>query len=215
MTSTASRARHRFVLAAALTLLAMPARSRAEAPHGHDKWALGLAYGPASAQITGSDSLTTDWLNGPAQSMRFGRMLNPSLKLGFEHQAYLREQGFHDLKIRAGLQLEALGITGYPGRAGTAWSGLFVTGGLGWAHCRLTFLEPLAPGESPIGDTYESIFKQDEYGWGWFGGLGYELPISRNFTAGALLTYNRVNIDGSIFDHAQFVPLVANLNWSF
>jgi len=198
-----------------LALVAFPVTARGDATQPPRKWIVGVAYGPARAKIDGADSLTTDWLDGPAQSIRIGRMITPTMRLGFEHQAWLREQGFHDLKIRAGVQLEALGLTVYPAAERAGWSGLYLTAGAGWAHCRLTFLEPLAPGESAIGDTYEVVFKQDEYGWGGYAGLGYEFQITRSLAAGAMLSYNHVDIGGSIFDRADFVPLVANLNWSF
>ena len=203
------------LLIMALGLSAVPAASAPREPYVREGWVAGVAYGPARAKIQGSDSLNTEWLEGPAQSIRLGRMLNPSVMVSYEHQAWLREQGFQELKIRAGVQLEALGVTAYPGRPGTAWNGLYLTAGGGYAHCRLTFLEPLAPGESPIGNTYEPIFTEDEFGWGWYGGLGYEFRISRSFAAGVLMTYNRVEIGGSIYDNAQFVPLVASLNWNF
>jgi hypothetical protein len=199
-----------------LALFAVPATCRADEDASPRQWYVGVAYGPARAKLAGADSLgTTSWLDGPSQSIRVGRILSPSFRLGFEHQAWLREQGFHDLKIRSGVQLEALGVTAYPWASRGGWSGLYLSAGTGWAHCRLTFLEPLAPGESPIGETYEIVFKQDEYGWGGYAGLGYEFRISRSFAAGVMLSYNRVDIGGSIYDHAAFVPLVGNLNWSF
>ena len=184
-------------------------------PFTREGWVVGVAYGPGRARIHGADSLSTGWLDGPAQSIRIGRMFGPRVKVGFEHQAWLREQGFHSLKIRAGTQLEALAMTAYLGPPGSAWSGLFFTAGGGYAHCRLTLLEPLAPGESAIGDTYEVVFKQDEFGWGGFGGIGYEFQISRSFAAGLVLSYNHLAIGDEIFDTADFVPLTASLNWSF
>jgi len=208
------------LLLVALGLSAVPAAGLARIPNTREGWVVGLAYGPAKAKIQtgaslGGDSLTTEWLEGPAQSVRLGRMLTPNLKIGYEHQAWLREQGFKSLKIHAGMQLEALGLTVYPWSPGSAWGGLFAIVGGGYAHCRLTFLEPLEPGESAIGNTYEPVLTVDENGWGAFGGLGYELQITRTFAASAMLTYNAVDIGGSVYDTAQFVPLTASLNWSF
>ena len=202
------------VLLVAIGLSAVPGASLAREAHWREGGVVGLAYGPAKAKIQ-SDSLGTEWLEGPAQSVRLGWMLNRSLKVGFEHQAWLREQGVQDLKVRAGVQLEALGLTVYPWSPGKALAGFYAIAGGGYAHCRLTFLEPLDPGESPIGNTYEPIWVKDENGWGWFGGLGYELPITRTFTASAMLTYNAVDIGGEVYDSAQFVPLTASINWSF
>jgi opacity protein-like surface antigen len=184
-------------------------------PYTRAGWVVGVAYGPGQAKIHGADSLATGWLLGPAQSIRIGRMFGPLVKLGYEHQAWLREQGFQSLKIRAGTQLEALAATAYLGQPGSAWSGLYVTAGGGYAHCRLTLLEPLAPGESPIGETYEVVSLKDEFGWGGFAGMGYEFQISRTFAAGVMLSYNHLDIGDEIYDTADFVPLVANLNWSF
>ena len=202
-----------FLVLAGLSLSA--GACSAGGPYTREGWAFGVAYGPGRAKIHGADSLETGWLDGPAQSIRIGRMFGPRVKIGYEHQAWLREQGFHDLKIRAGTQLEALGVTWFPGRTTSAWGGLFVTAGGGWAHARLTFLEPLAPGESAIGDTYETVFLKDEYGWGAFGGVGYEFQISRTFAAGVTLSYNHLDIGDVIYDTADFVPLTASLNWSF
>ena len=196
-------------------LSAVAAPALAWGPYTREGWVVGVAYGPGRAKISGFDSLATGWLEGPAQSIRIGRMFGPFAKVGFEHQAWLREQGFQSVKIRAGTQLEALGVTAYPARPGSGWSGLFVTAGGGYAHCRLTLLEPLAPGESSIGDTHEVVFKQDEFGWGVFGGMGYEFQISRTFAAGVMLSYNHLDIGDEIYDTADFVPLTASLNWSF
>jgi hypothetical protein len=204
------------ILLAAIGLFSSAAPGSAQGRHSPALWTVGVAYGPATAKITGgNDSLTTGWLEGPAQAVRIARSFGPIVRLGYEHQAWLREQGFHDLKIRAGTQLEALSVTAHLGRPGTAIGGLYVTAGGGWAHCRLTFLEPIPPGKSSIGDTYETVYKQDEFGWGGFGGIGYEFRISRTFSAGLLASYNYLDIGDEIFDTATFVPLLANLNWSF
>ena len=204
------------LLLAAVGLLASAAPSPAQDRHSPALWTVGVAYGPAKARITGvSDSLTTGWLEGPAQAVRIARDFGPYVRLGYEHQAWLREQGFNDLKIRAGAQLEALSVTTHLGRRGSAIGGLYVTAGGGWAHCRLTFLEPIPPGKSSIGDTHEIVYKKDEFGWGGFGGIGYEFRISRSFSAGALASANFLDIGDEIFDTVKFVPLLANLNWSF
>lgn len=202
------------LLVVALGLAAVPGVSSARQSHWREGGVLGLAYGPARAKIQ-SDSLATDWIEGPAQSVRLGWMLNRTFKLGYEHQAWLREQGVYDLKVHAGVQLEALALTVFPWSPGKWTAGFYGIGGGGYAHCRLTFLERLEPGESAIGNTYEPVWQTDEDGWGWFAGLGYELPITRTFSASAMLTYNAVEIGGDVYDSAQYVPLTASLNWSF
>jgi opacity protein-like surface antigen len=209
------RAHRVMILLLAVLGASIAAPCLAWGPYTRAGWVVGVAYGPGQAKITGADSLETGWLSGPAQTIRVGRMFGPRMKIGYEHQAWLREQGFQSLKIRAGTQLEALAVTAYLGRPSSAWGGLFVTAGGGYAHCRLTFLEPLAPGESPIGDTFEVVFLQDEFGWGGFAGAGYEFQISRSFAAGVMFSYNHLGIGGSIYDTADFIPLTANLNWSF
>ena len=203
------------ILLAAIGLSAGVTLCLAQELHSRDGWTVGVAYGPAKAKVEGDGSLSTGWMEGPAQSIRIGRMFGSFARVGYEHQAWLREQGLKSLKVRAGTQLEALGVTAYLGRPGSALGGLFLTAGGGYAHCRLTFLEPLAPGESKIGDTYEEVYKKDEFGWGAFGGLGYENHISRSFAAGLAISYNYLDIGDEIFDTAEFVPLMANLNWSF
>src|SRR5512139_1140736 len=202
------------VLAVVLVLSAMPGAAVAREARWREGGVIGLAYGPARAKIEG-DSLESKWLEGPAQSLRLGWMLHRTVKLGYEHQAWLREQGVYDLKVHAGVQLEALALTVFPWSPGKWTAGFYGIGGGGYAHCRLTFLERLAPGESPIGNTYEAVWQTDEDGWGWFAGLGYELPITRTFSASAMLTYNAVEIGGDVFGSAQYVPLTASLNWSF
>jgi hypothetical protein len=204
------------LLLLALGTLCVATASLAGSPPKREGWVVGVAYGTGRAKLHGSDSLkTSGWIAGPAQSIRLGFMVNPTLMISYEHQAWLREQGLQALKVRASVQLEALAVTGYPVPAGTWWNGFYYTAGAGWAHDRLTLLEPLAPGESAIGNTYEPIFSKDEYGWGWYGGLGYEIRISRNFATCILATYNATNIGGSIYDRAEFIPVVASLNWSF
>jgi hypothetical protein len=208
--------RHVFALLLAIAFLAIGADpARALKPVTREGWSLGLAYGPGRARITGADSLDVGSLKGLAQTIRISRMFGDRLRVGYEHQAWVREQGLYDLKLRAGTQLEALAVTAYLAEPGSAWGGLYVTLGGGRAHCRMTLLEPLAPGESTIGDTYEVVFKQDEFGWGGFGALGYDLQITRRFAAGLTTSYNYLDIGGSLFDTVQFTPVVANLNFSW
>jgi hypothetical protein len=202
------------VLVVVFGITMLPCAGAAREARWREGGVVGLAYGPARAKIQ-SDSLESEWLEGPAQSVRLGWMLNRSLKIGYEHQAWLREQGLKDLKVRAGMQLEALALTAFPWKPGRWTSGFYGIAGYGYAHCRLTFLEPLEEGESPVGDTYEEIWVKDENGWGWFAGLGYELAITRTFSASAMLTYNAVDIGGDVFGTAEFIPLTASLNWSF
>jgi hypothetical protein len=208
--------RHVLALLLAIAFLAIGADpAHALKPVMREGWTVGVAYGPGRAQIAGADSLDIGSLKGLAQSIRVGRMFGSRFRIGYEHQAWVREQGLYDLKLRAGTQLEALGVTAFLARPGSAWDGLFVAVGAGRAHCRLTLLEPLAPGESAIGDTYEVVFKQDEFGWGGYGALGYDLQITRHFAAGLMASYNYLDIGGSLFDTVQFTPVVANLNWSW
>ena len=205
-----------FALLLAIAFLAVGADSaHALKPLTREGWSLGLAYGPGRAQITGADSLDIGSLKGLAQTIRISRMFGERFRVGYEHQAWVREQGLYDLKLRAGTQLEALEVTAFLAKPGSGWEGLYFTVGGGRAHCRLTLLEPLLPGESAIGDTYEVVFKQDEFGWGGFGALGYDLQITRHFAAGLMASYNYLDIGGGLFDTVQFTPVVANLNFSW
>lgn len=208
--------RHVFASLLAISLLAIASSpALALKPITREGWKVGVAYGPGRAEIKGSDSLDIGSLKGLAQSIRVGRMFRGRFLVGYEHQAWVREQGFHDLKVRAGTQLEALGVTTFLANPASAWGGLYVAVGGGRAHCRLTFLEPLAPGESAIGDTYEVVFKQDEFGWGGYGAVGYDMQITRSFAAGLMASYNYLDIGGSLYDTVHFTPIVANLNWSW
>ena len=208
--------RHVFALLLAIAFLVIgTSPALALKPVTREGWKVGVAYGPGQARIKGSDSLDIGALKGLAQSIRVGRMFGGRFLVGYEHQAWVREQGFHDLKVRAGTQLEALGVTTFLAKPGSAWGGLYVAVGGGRAHCRLTFLEPLAPGESAIGDTYEVVFMQDEFGWGGYGALGYDMQITRSFAAGLMASYNYLDIGGGIYDTVKFTPIVANLNWSW
>src|SRR5437867_11171284 len=142
------------ILLVAIGLAAVAAVSMAQAPPSRARWTVGVAYGPGKAKITGgNDSLGTGWLEGPAQAIRIARSFGPFVKAGYEHQAWLREQGFYDQKLRAGTQLEALALTAYLGRPGSALGNLYVMAGGGYAHRRLTQLDPLAPGEGASGEA--------------------------------------------------------------
>lgn len=205
-----------FALLLAIVLIGIVAGpAHALKPVTREGWTVGVAYGPGRAEIAGADSLDIGSLKGVAQSIRVGRMFGEHFRVGYEHQAWVREQGLYDLKIRAGTQLEALGVTAFLAKPASAWGGLFVTVGAGRAHCRLTLLEPLLPGESAIGDTYEVVFKQDEFGWGGFGGVGYDMQITRHCAVGLMASYNYLDIGGSLFDTVHFTPVVANLNFSW
>src|SRR5215510_14355638 len=124
------------VLFVAIGLLVLPATGMARRDYNRQGWQFGVAYGPARAQLDGGTDprfqpIRTSRREGPAQNIRIGYMLNPRLKSGYEHIAWLKEQGVTvdpaepQYKIRVGSQLEALAFTHYFGAPSSAWSGLY------------------------------------------------------------------------------------------
>src|SRR5262245_34518539 len=104
------------LLLVAIGLTALPATGRARLNYNSQGWQYGVASGPARAQLDGGTDprfqpIRTSWREGPAQNIRLGYMLNPRLKFGYEHLAWLKEQGVvvdpaePQRKIRVGAQL--------------------------------------------------------------------------------------------------------------
>jgi hypothetical protein len=198
--------------------------ARAAAPVERHDWAVGLAWGLGNGSVTLVDQAEgTDWARGGSPQLRVGRRVGSHLMVGLENRQWLNEAGYQDYKIRGNVQNLCLVLTAYPGRATDLTSGLYVQAGYGWAHGRLSGLEPIDGGPHEVddtganewGETYEVIYKHDAGGWGAVLGLGYEFRINRHCAAGLAVSYNFLSFDDDVFEEAEFVPASLNLNWYF
>ena len=182
----------------------------------HD-WAVGLAYGVgrASAEL-GPEAASTEWSRVGSPQYRLGRMIGRHLMIGVEDRQSLTEGGLGDYKVRANVQNVSLVLTTYPGRTTNWTSGFFIQLGGGYAHARLSGLEPYEDGPNEWNETYEVVYKHDADGWGAVFGLGYELRLSRHFAAGITTSYNLMQFDDDdVFEEVEAFPGGLNFNWYF
>jgi hypothetical protein len=210
--------------AALLTLaivagIAFPPGGLAQGIHPVERqdWTLGLAYGVGRASVElNADVASTDWTQGGSPQFRVGRMIGDHLMIGVEDRQWLDEGGLGEYKVRANLQNVSFVVTAYPGRTTDWTSGFFVQVGGGYAHARLSGLEPYEGGSNEWGETYEVVYKHDAGGWGAVFGLGYELRLSRHFAAGIATSYNLLRFDDDeVFKEVETFPGGLNLNWYF
>ncbi len=204
-------------LTAACVMLPLTgAPTLAASPVDRHDWTIGLAtrVGRASVELNGGPG-ELDWSRGASPEFRAARMLGDHWSIGLQNRQWLNEGGLAGYKVRGNVQNLGLQLTAYPGSTTNLASGLFVQAGYGFAHGRLSALEPYAGGSNEWGETYEVLDKHDAEGWGASAGLGYEFRIARNFAAGASTTYNYLKFDDEIFDRVEFFSSGLNLNWYF
>jgi len=205
------------VLAACTTLLPLTeAPAQAARPVERHDWSVGLAYGVGHASLEFNEAApSTDWSRGGSPQFRVGRMIGHHLMFGIEDRQWLNEGGLKGYKVRGNMQNLCLVLTAYPGRTTDLTSGIFLQLGGGYAHGRLTGLEPFEGGSNEWGETYEVVYKHDAGGWGAMVGIGYEFSLSRHFAAGIATSYNVLRFDDDLFERTEFFPGGLNLNWYF
>jgi opacity protein-like surface antigen len=189
---------------------------RAAQPMERHNWSVGVAFGVGPADVDyHSDQVSSDWQRGASPQARLGLMIGRHLMLGIEDQQWLDEAGVQDYKVRENFQNVNFVVTLFPGRTTNLTSGFLLRVGAGLAHARASALEPYPGGANEWGETYEVVAKQDESGWGYLVGGGYELRLSPHMAAGAVFTFNNLEFNEKIFDRVRFVPGSLNLTWYF
>jgi hypothetical protein len=202
--------------ACSMVLLLHGGPAHAAGPVERHGWAVGLAYGVGHASVEMKElPASTDWNRGGSPQFRAGKMIGRHFMIGVEDRQWLNEGGVGEYKVRGNVQNVSLVLTTYPGRTTDMTSGFFLQVGGGYAHGRLSGLEPIEGGPNEWGETYEVIYKHDAEGWGAMVGAGYEVRISGHFAAGVTTSYNVIRFDDDVFDEIEFLPGGLNLNWYF
>lgn len=204
-------------LALALVLAAVPP-AEAGAPHLREGVTFGVGVGVSKGRIDvyqGGEGQTVQsgWEKGVTPQFRVGyAVVKNHLLLTLGNQQWLYEQGvLADDKLRINAQNWSLVATWCPFNPHSATGGIYVNAGIGYANTRLTILEPIE--EDEHGNTFEEIFKSDEFGTAYQVGLGYEFRLTKLFAAGLSASYIYQDTGGEIFDHTEVVPLNLTLNW--
>lgn len=127
----------------------------AQAPRRQGFWlGAGLGYGSLGVGCSGCDGLGREGaLSG---YLKLGGTVNPSLRLGFESNGWVKSE--NGVTLTSGLGAGT--VTVYPAPA----SGFFVKGGAGVSYAKVDV--------SGFGSSSET-------GWGGIAGLGYDVPIGR------------------------------------
>jgi len=206
-----------FVLTAGFLAAPLPGGlAHAAGPVERHGWTVGLAtrVGRADVKLKGAP-VELDWARGASPEFRVGKMLGDHWMVGLQNRQWLNEGGRDTLKVRGNVQNFGLLVTAFPGSTTNMASGLFVQIGGGFAHGRLSALEPYEGGANEWGETHEVLEKHDAQGWGASAGLGYEFRLASHFAAGVSTTYNYLEFDDEIYDRVEFFTSGLNLNWYF
>jgi opacity protein-like surface antigen len=186
-------------------------------PHKREGVIFGVAVGTSQGQVNlfpGSDySVSSDWEQGVSPEIRLGyAVIKNRLLVTVANQQWLYEQGvLAEDKLRINTQNWSLDLTFCPGNPNSGWGGIYVKAGIGYANSRLTILEPIE--EDEHGNTFEEVYKTDEYGTAYTVGIGYELRLAKSLAAGLAVSYIHQPIEGDIFDDSTFIPTNLTLNW--
>jgi hypothetical protein len=171
-------------ICAALLLAAVviPSASAQEpGPRRQGFWFLiGAGYGSASIDCDQCDS---DYKSGLAGTLALGGTLSQQLLVGVESDWWTRDD--NDVWISAGIVSAVAYI--FPGRE----MGLYFKGGAGVAGFHSTGFGP----------------NKDQFGFGLMGGVGYEIPLHRDFSLTPMASYHW----GTLGDEGAFTGLSQSL----
>jgi hypothetical protein len=182
-------------------------------------WMLGVSIGFGRGNFANADGSSSEYRDGIIPQYRLGRMLGRRFMINFELQDWLIEGGVIDSeegggdKARRSLQTWTLALAFYPGNPDNAWSGLYLRVGAGVGLAGTAIIE--------LNEDLEQIdpehSREDDWGLGLVGTVGYEFWVLRNVTTGVATSLNYVSIsDPKIVDKAGFwAPISFNLNWYF
>jgi opacity protein-like surface antigen len=212
-----------FLLAVALALsTVLPSQASALKVGDRKSWMLGISIGFGRGNFLNADGSESEYRDGIVPQYRIGKMLGRRFMLNFESQNWLIEGGNLDSvgdenfdKIRRSLQTWTLALTVYPGNLENAWSGLYFRAGAGVGLAGTAFILLNEELEQENAETA----REDDFGLGLVGTVGYEFWVLNNVTTGVAASFNYVAIDDSeerLVDKAGFaVPIAFNLNWYF
>jgi opacity protein-like surface antigen len=187
-------------------------------PHLREGVIFGVTFGASRGQATlfpGEETTTvgSDWETGVTPQVRLGyAVVKNHLLVTVANQQWLYEQGvLADDKLRINTQNWTLALVWCPFNPNKASGGIHVQAGIGYANSRLTLVEPIE--EDEHGNTFEEVFKKDEFGTAYTVGVGYEFRLVKSLAAGLAASYIYQPIDGTIFEDSSFVPINLTLNW--
>lgn len=175
-------------------------------------WMVNVGIGVGKGRFDDTDETERVHPSGAVPQIRFGRMLGRHFMVSLNYQGWVVEFDRYDdavlenAKIRRSLQDFTLGLTWFPGNPESAWGGLYVRAGAGpgWAG---TAIIPVHEDEAQ-----EHGVRQDDWGAGYLGEIGYDFWISNNATVGLTASYNYFDLDGYYVKTAWFTS--ANLTLS-
>jgi hypothetical protein len=201
----------RTVLVAAVLLgMAATDASALDAVGRDQGWTLGLGFGMGRAEVNyfGGD-IQQEFRQGVSTEWRLGKMLNRKVALTFDYQGWLIEDGNLDTRLRQGLQSWGLGLTWYPGNPQTAWGGMFIRLGGGWALANIAATSL----DEDLHETDEE--RIDEWGYSASGTIGYEFFVSDTVAMGPTLNFAYLSIDKDIADNGRWLTFSLLGSWYF
>ena len=186
--------------------------------HRRDGVIFGIGIGVSQGEVTlfpGDDDLRVEsgWKSGVAPQLRLGyAVVKNRLLAMIANQQWLYEQGIlAEDKMRINAQNWNLVLHWYPGNLNNFWGGLYFQAGAGYANNRLTLLVPIE--DDPHGNKFEEIYKVDEQGVAYQFGIGYEFRLGKSVAIGTQVAYVHQDIDGTIFEESDVIPINLTLNW--
>ena len=199
-----SRTFPRFHVAAAVSMLALfgLAGIAGAQPYEQDRhgFMMGANLGGGTAAVSASGagaSVSSDREGGVAGNFRFGWGVTPHLSLGVESNAWSKTESGTTVSFA----VSTLAATYYPSPA----AGFYLRAGVGGSSQKLRVDE----GGGFFGEASQT-------GFGFTGGLGYEMRLGRKWSLGPALDYGYSTVDvsgGSL--SANYVNFSAAFNWYF
>jgi hypothetical protein len=192
-----------FILTAALVAMIGSLAPRAAGadpyPQRRDGFYLGGGFGggAGAVSVTGNGfSVSSDRQGGAVGSLRMGWGIRPQLSVGMESNAWARTQN----GARVSFSVATLGATYYPNPE----QGIYLRAGVGGGSEKLA---------ATSGQTTATASKS---GFGFTGGVGYEMRLSPHWALGPALDFGYVSVDeaGTTIS-ANYVNFTAAMNWYF
>jgi len=168
-------------------------------PQDRHGFMIGANLGGGTAAVSasgGGASVSSSREAGVAGNFRFGWGLTPNLTLGLESNAWTKSESGSTVAFT----VSALTATYYP----NPHQGFYVRAGVGGGSQKLSVDQG---GISAVAS---------QTGFGFTGGLGYEMRLGRKWSLGPSLdyAYNSVDVGGGTLS-ANYVNFSAGLNWYF
>ena len=146
---------------------AAPAARAQYSSHRREGFWLGFGLGYGSSNVTCDQCGSGPRTEGVTGFLKLGGTPNRNLRVGVAVNGWWHDDGV----VTESMANVTTSVYVYP-----AAGGLFLTGGLGFSNYHWS-------------DTYDNYAPFDGIGWGFTGGVGYDIPLGRAVSLTPVVTY--------------------------